>query len=143
MKRKNKGFTVIELLVVVGIFFLMTSVLAPFVKMVRERAHIITCGNNLRQISLGLHNYAADNNEAFPTELKALYPNYVESEKTFDCPAAGAIGTAEKPDYKYRAGLTEASAGAETIVEDLDGNHKKAGKNILRINGSVEFVSNR
>lgn len=134
----KKGVTIMELLVVVGIFFIMIILLAPFVRMVKGRAHIINCENNLRALSLGLHNYAADHNEAFPPDLAALYPNYVGDKKAFDCPATNAVGTPEKADYRYIAGLTEASQPTTIILEDNDNNHKRRGKNILRINGLVE-----
>ncbi len=137
--RKN-AFTLIELLFVIGIFLLMVALLGPFVQMAKDRSHEIDCANNLRKISLGLHMYAADHGEAFPPDLGALYPNYVDDEKAFDCPASKSVGTQNKPDYNYSKGLTEASSDKEIIVQDLDNNHKKNGKNILRINGSVEWT---
>ncbi len=143
MNQERRAFTLVELAVVIAVFFVMTAILAPFVRMVKARAAIITCSNNLRKINLGLHGYAIDHDDAFPPDLKALYPDYVDSEKVFDCPATAAVGTPEKPDYKYTSGLNELSGLNEVTVEDIDGNHRKAGKNILRLKGSVEFVSRR
>ena len=140
---KNRAFTLIELAVVAGIFLLMIVALTPFVRLAKERARRITCANNLRKISLGLHAYAADHQDAFPTKLEELYPNYVEDEKVFDCPSSKTIGTKNSPDYKYAPGLTEYSPLKEVIVEDLAGNHNKSGGNILRIDGSVEWTSSR
>lgn len=137
---RNKGVTIIELAVVVGIFFVMIAVLAPFVHMVKVRSHRIDCANNLRRISLGLHAYAADHNGSLPATLGELYPDYIDDQSAFDCPASKNVGTKDKPDYAYKAGLTELSGSKEIAAEDLDGNHKKAGKNILRLNGSVEWV---
>jgi type II secretory pathway pseudopilin PulG len=139
----DRAFTIIEVVVVVGIFLVMVAILGPFVRMVKVRANRINCANNLMQISVGLHRYAADHNDAFPQNLGELYPNYVEDERAFDCPASKIKGTKDKPDYNYVTGLTESSPLKEMIVQDLDGNHKKTGKNILRINGSVEWVSAR
>lgn len=137
---KNKGVTLVELLIVITVFAITFALLTPFVNKMRDRANIIKCSNNIRLISLALHMYAADHNEAFPPALGDLYPDYIKEEKVFDCPAAGAIGTAEKSDYEYIAGLTEASGPTEVIVYDRDGNHKKLGRNILRVSGSVEWV---
>ena len=140
-RKRNRGFTLVEFIVVITIYALFTVALTPFVRMIKERASLINCGNNLRRISLGLHLYAADHDEAFPQNLGALYPDYVKEIKIFDCPATAAVGTPEDPEYKYQAGLNESSSPKEIIVEDLDGNHKKAGRNILRINGLVEYVT--
>ncbi len=143
MKRNRQGHTgvtIIELLVVVCIFLLMVALLTPFVNMAKRRWQRMECANNLREISLALHSYAADHNDAFPARLGELYPNYVSRETAFDCPAIKNIGTVEAPDYEYAAGLTEMSPPKETIVRDKDGNHRKTGKNILRTDGSVEWV---
>ncbi|MFA6141977.1 MAG: type II secretion system protein [Candidatus Omnitrophota bacterium] len=137
---KRSGFTVIELVVVTAIFFAMIAVLAPFVNMAKNRAHTLECMENLRRISLGLHAYALDHNEAFPAALGELYPNYIDNQNVFDCPASKAAGTKDKSDYNYKAGLTESSNPKEILVEDFDGNHGKAGKNILKRDGSVEWV---
>ncbi len=137
---KKAGFTIMELLVVAAVFFIMIAVLAPFVRMARERAIKMQCANNLREISLRLHAYAADHNDVFPANLSDLYPNYVANGKTFDCPASKTEGTSKNPDYSYAANLRESSDLKEAIVADLDGNHKKSGKNILRIDGSVKWV---
>ena len=133
MRTAKTGFTLIELLFAILIFLLMTVILAPFVQMAKERAGRVACATNLRKISLGLHAYAADNNGAFPADPAMLYPNYVNDKKVLACPAL-------KAGYKYSAGLTESSPQENVIVEDLDGNHKRSGKNMLKVNGSVEWA---
>jgi len=134
----NKAaFTLVELAVVVCIFLVMIAALTPFVKMAKARSTRLTCAHNLRDISLGLHAYAAEHDEAFPAQLGELYPKYVASEKVFDCPATKPIGTADKPDYTYIAGFTESSPAQSVIVTDRAGNHGASGKNSVRINGTV------
>ena len=117
----------------------MIAVLTPFVNMTRGQAQQINCAKNLRKISLGLHAYAADNKGAFPQNLTALYPNYVDDKNVFNCPASKIDGTPEKPDYKYTAGLNEDSPAKNIIVEDMEGNHGRSGKNVLRVGGSVDW----
>lgn len=136
----RKAFTLIEVSVVIGVFLIMFACLMPVVRIVKERAERINCAKNLMTISLGLHAYAADHNEEFPPSLAALYPDYIKDEKAFDCPASKPIGSTEKPDYIYVAGLTESSPPTEVMVYDLDDNHKTNFRNILRINGTVERV---
>ena len=138
---KRKAFTILEFLIVTCVVFVMIALLAPFVQMTKARATKIYCANNLRQISLGLHKYARDHNNAFPGSLGELYPDYLSDQGAFDCPASKNLGTGVAPDYVYKPGLTEASPSGTVIVQDKDENHEKAGKNIARVNGSVEWVS--
>ncbi|MEM7807424.1 MAG: prepilin-type N-terminal cleavage/methylation domain-containing protein [Planctomycetota bacterium] len=59
-RRSSKGFTLVELLVVVAIIALLVSVLLPTLKGAREAARGVTCLSNQRQIGLALLAYASD-----------------------------------------------------------------------------------
>jgi prepilin-type N-terminal cleavage/methylation domain-containing protein len=63
--RRTVGFTLIELLVVIAIVGILISLLIPAVQQAREAARRAQCRSNLRNISLGLHNYH-DSHGAFP-----------------------------------------------------------------------------
>ena len=134
------GFTLGEYLFVVVIFLVTVLVLTPAVALVKERVRSISCTNNLREISLALHTYAADHKEQFPATLGELYPAYIKDPKVFHCPASKAAGVLEKPDYAYRAGMSEASPPGEVVVSDLTGDHRKGGKHLLRLNGTIELA---
>lgn len=141
--RSKAGVTVMELLLVLAIFLVMAVVLTPFVRVTKTWARRIECADNLRRINLGLQLYANAHDGAYPAELGTLYPAYVTNAKAFDCPASKHIGTPAHPDFEYNAGLNRRSPGTAVVAQDQDGNHGRAGKNVLFADGSVAWVKVR
>lgn len=64
--RKRDGFTLIELIVVIAIIALMSTMLLPQVGKFQDRARSIVCVNNLRQVGVGVISYLGENNNEYP-----------------------------------------------------------------------------
>ena len=70
-RRKTQGFTLVELLVVIGIIALLISILLPSLQKARVQAKRLQCMNNERQLITALLMYTQDNNGIFPVDCDA------------------------------------------------------------------------
>jgi prepilin-type N-terminal cleavage/methylation domain-containing protein/prepilin-type processing-associated H-X9-DG protein len=93
--RSRGGFTLLELLVVIAIIGLLSAILFPVFARVRENARRSSCQSNLKQIGLGISQYAQDFDEVLPPSRlnssklpwhKLVYP-YLKSYQIFKCPS--------------------------------------------------------
>jgi len=66
MRRKQDGFTLTELLIVVGIVALLVALLFPVFSHVRARGRQTVCLSNLRQLSVATSLYAQDADDHYP-----------------------------------------------------------------------------
>lgn len=105
-----KGFTLIEMLVVITVIGILAALLLPVFSDAKARAQRTACLNNLRQINVGVRMYSDDSHDASPSPgsagltvtnigplysgYKTLMKNYVglygassPQDKLFACPA--------------------------------------------------------
>jgi prepilin-type N-terminal cleavage/methylation domain-containing protein len=114
---RRRAFTLVELLVVVGIIAILVAILLPSLMRARESARRVVCGTQLRQFAIALRMYAQDNRGWLPVacayngvyndsqeytftaspvtatsitytgNLVDLFPKYLTDKRIFLCPS--------------------------------------------------------
>ena len=66
MKVKRNGFTSMEMVVTVAVMLILVSILLPILTGIRETGRRAHCINNLKQLGIAFHMYAAENGGSLP-----------------------------------------------------------------------------
>lgn len=121
-RRRIRGFTLVELLVVIAVIAILASVLFPVFAKVKQAAHRAACLSNLKQIGYAVRMYQDDYSGAYPSWgdypsqvpgwghtywVKMLIDGYTRSRKLFNCPGAGNPIEAGSPPMKMSYSYNE------------------------------------
>ncbi|MFN8140253.1 MAG: prepilin-type N-terminal cleavage/methylation domain-containing protein [Fimbriimonadales bacterium] len=87
--RRNKGFTLVEIMIVVLIIGILLAIAVPNFIRARETSRTKSCVANLRQIDAAKEQWAMDNKAADGDAVGgALWPTYIKKQP--ECPSGGA-----------------------------------------------------
>ena len=126
VRKSRAGFTLVELLVVIGIIALLISILLPTLGRARKAANTVKCAANIRSILQGMTIYASQNNGSIPgsawTTARLIYSDpeaaaIAPGISNTNCPSVIQIFDWASPIARimgvaFDEGATEASRGA-------------------------------
>jgi len=150
---RTQGFSLIELLIVVALLLVMTTLYWGFGSRSNQSTQQKACQKNLQKLFIALEIYANDHARQFPVVANArtseealdpLVPRYTADTATFICPGskdselpAGESLLKRKISYAFYMGRRSSDA-TEVLMTDkqVDTKAKSAGQNVFSTTGS-------
>ena len=120
---RRRGFTLIELLVVIAIIAILAAILFPVFAKAREKARQSSCASNVKQLGLGLLQYAQDYDESLPARYTAatnqwvnVIDPYVKSQQLWVCPSTRATSYGYQEIYLSIRPIASIGSPSETVM---------------------------
>ncbi len=109
----RRAFTLVELLVVIGIIAILISVLLPALNRARDKARAVQCASNMRQVFLACQMFAQDNKDHLPRcgfsgidgALTGPDANDIDKKVHWALPSAGKADFTVGALWKYIQGV--------------------------------------
>jgi len=88
----GKGFTLLELLIVITIIGILAAALTTSLRIGMKNARQADCKSKLRQLGVALSIYRSEHDNRVPDWISNLYPEYVDDRSMYVCFADGEKG---------------------------------------------------
>lgn len=162
-KHARGAFSLVELLLVIGIIALLVSILVPVVARAKELAKRAVCATNTTGIAKALAMYAANNNAIYPyraitgdctvavgstgnslansANLRLVYATGLCQKQTFLCPSTGFIPDTRDINAVDFAARNNISYGYQVPYNAMTGGGKGPGAPSMRLPANVAILA--